>query len=1018
MQSNPNNTCQDETRSRCWKIRDQNTCENSASKHLSKEECCNTIGNGWGDDCDSCQNIPFTKIKCKTGYKYNPVKEICEDINECLILEPCKSGCENTEGSYYCTCEKGLTLDSDGVTCLDERLGECYSEFNGQQGAGKFEGLVAKDVCCCTVGKAWRFDNIIEACPNSESPEFNQLCPDRGGCYRPNPPLSTTEDCNECRHFPDLCGEHGTCINIDNCDGFRCECDPGFDINSKGLKCVDINECELSSSVCGRDANNTITGTCKNTLGGFECICKPGYELNKYGKCVDIDECKAFNVCRQGTCVNTLGSYTCACDGDTYRLSSDGTFCENINRCVLDPNLCANGYCVDTTDDYQCGCNAGYQQSTDKKSCININECSCKNVNFKHRCDPLATCNDLPGSYECLCPAGTRLAEDGYTCQDVDDCIEKPNICGIPLAGNCRNLAVEFINNGKDLSQGYECLCNAGFRLESGICVDINECLTDNVCGSHPNSPKDNLLPIGNCTNLMGSYTCDCHPGFCIDPELHQTNPNTPICIDEDECARGTHECHLNAECINLIGDYECRCKAGFKGDGYTCVDLNECETAEHNVCDKVNGVCHNRFGDYTCECAAGWHGNGINCTNIDECGLNDRLCHHGNVRVGECVDTEGSYQCNCNIGYLPTDDGKACIDQNECDPMLFPDVCANGICHNLHGSFSCQCMRGFELSKNFQNCVDVDECAAVNDGENRCRGGVCNNVLGGFECICKPHEEQRKLADGYFSCVDTRLGMCYMNLDIKNGQETCVDVIGSGDVKVTKAECCCSSLGSGWQPDSSNQDASCSMCPLYTENGLPNGNVTKEYIDLCNTDCPIGGCLEVDTLINKEDINECEVFGATACEGGMCINTAGSFDCKCPKGYQVQDSHGKLKKCVDINECESDDYVDLATGNKPCQPGGTCKNLDGGYRCECKKPEFIPHTWKGYHMCLSNKPGVCSNKILEANDVCVPGIKMSEQDLIISKRACCCIGNLGHTFECEVSFFEFWNEAHALTFS
>ena len=35
--------------------------------------------------------------------------------------------------------------------------------------------------------------------------------------------------------------------------------------------CTDINECRISSNVCGN-------GTCENTPGGFSCDCYPGYE--------------------------------------------------------------------------------------------------------------------------------------------------------------------------------------------------------------------------------------------------------------------------------------------------------------------------------------------------------------------------------------------------------------------------------------------------------------------------------------------------------------------------------------------------------------------------------------------------------------------------------------------------------------------------------------------------------------------------------------------------------------------
>lgn len=40
---------------------------------------------------------------------------------------------------------------------------------------------------------------------------------------------------------------------------------------------------------------------------------------------------------------------------------------------------------------------------------------------------------------------------------------------------------------------------------------------------------------------------------------------------DIDECTSQTHDCSPNGECTNLDGSFSCECQPGFTGDGKTC---------------------------------------------------------------------------------------------------------------------------------------------------------------------------------------------------------------------------------------------------------------------------------------------------------------------------------------------------------------------------------------------------------------------------------------------------------------
>lgn len=75
-------------------------------------------------------------------------------------------------------------------------------------------------------------------------------------------------------------------------------------------------------------------------------------------------------------------------------------------------------------------------------------------------------------------------------------------------------------------------------------------------------------------------------------------------------------------------------------------------------------------------------------------------------------------------------------------------------------------------------------------------------------------------------------------------------------------------------------------------------------------------------------DIDECEAIPGL-CEGGVCVNSIGSFRCDCPEG---QARNPETNSCEDRDECEEDNVCD----------NGRCVNTDGSYYCSCNQG-FIP---------------------------------------------------------------------------
>lgn len=75
-----------------------------------------------------------------------------------------------------------------------------------------------------------------------------------------------------------------------------------------------------------------------------------------------------------------------------------------------------------------------------------------------------------------------------------------------------------------------------------------------------------------------------------------------PVCNDTNECLNTTSPaCKYNQNCVNTIGSYICNCKPGYSLiiSNNTCVDINECDQSPCSV----NATCVNTEGSFLCPC-------------------------------------------------------------------------------------------------------------------------------------------------------------------------------------------------------------------------------------------------------------------------------------------------------------------------------------------------------------------------------------------------------------------------------
>ncbi|CAL2030454.1 unnamed protein product [Caenorhabditis brenneri] len=121
-----------------------------------------------------------------------------------------------------------------------------------------------KDKFVCSRNSTW--DDIICI-------QMNELCNGKKDC-----PLGDdeSEKCSECstKHCEYQCQNTPT--------GARCVCNQGFQLQSDGVSCVDIDECTLPERACHH--------FCENTIGSFRCSCAIGYQLKS-----DKKSCESTN---------------------------------------------------------------------------------------------------------------------------------------------------------------------------------------------------------------------------------------------------------------------------------------------------------------------------------------------------------------------------------------------------------------------------------------------------------------------------------------------------------------------------------------------------------------------------------------------------------------------------------------------------------------------------------------------------------------------------------------------------
>nr|XP_021561248.1 CD97 antigen isoform X2 [Neomonachus schauinslandi] len=189
----------------------------------------------WCPPKSTCVNA--TTCRCSPGFisssgeMFTSRLESCDDINECGPSSAVSCGkfadCQNTEGSFYCTCIQGYELASQARTFRNESENTC------------------QDVNECTSGQ--------NPCHNSTDCLNNiggYECRCRPGWKpvpgSPNGPKDTVcEDVDECSSGQPMCHESTICINT--VGSYKCRCrrgwepKPGFQNRQPNTTCEEMS---------------------------------------------------------------------------------------------------------------------------------------------------------------------------------------------------------------------------------------------------------------------------------------------------------------------------------------------------------------------------------------------------------------------------------------------------------------------------------------------------------------------------------------------------------------------------------------------------------------------------------------------------------------------------------------------------------------------------------------------------------------------------------------------------------